>query len=74
MWHDLSITFKEIVLSNKFSFETQRYLEDSYIPVFDLIYTVGVAAIEMQLSQHFLLMTFFITEIIEGIVSAILMT
>ena len=36
--------------------------------------TVGLAAIEMQLSQQALLMTFFITEIIEGIVSAILIT
>ena len=50
MWHDLSIIFNEIVLSNKLSFEPQHYLEDSYIATFALyIYpgTVGVAAIEM---------------------------
>ena len=29
MWHDLSIIFNEIVLSNEFSFEPQHYLEDS---------------------------------------------
>ena len=35
---------------------------------------VGVAAIKMYLSQQILLMTFFITKIIEGTVSAILIT
>ena len=38
MWHDLSMIFNEIVLSNKFSFEPQHYLEDSYIPIFVLIH------------------------------------
>ena len=77
MWHDLSIIFNEINLSNKFSFEPQHYLEDSYIRISALIYTLellGVAAIEMLHSQQVLLMPFFITEIIEGTVSAILMT
>ena len=40
MWHDLSIIFNKIVLSNKFSFETQHYLEDSYIRISALIYTL----------------------------------
>ena len=38
MWDDLSIILNEIVLSNKFSFEPQHYLEDSYIHMFTLIY------------------------------------
>ena len=44
--NQLSFIFNEFVLSNNFS---QQYLEDSYIPLFTLIYqgTVGVAAIEV---------------------------
>ena len=72
MWHDLSIIFNEIVLYNKFWFEPQHYFEDFYRPIFASIYTLGVA-IEMQLSQQVLLMTFFIIEIIEGIILSILM-
>ena len=44
MWYDLSIILNEIFLSNKFSFEPQHYLEDSYIP---LIYTLEL--LELQL-------------------------
>ena len=39
---ELSIIFHEIILSNKFSFEPQHYLDDSYIPIFALIYTLGL--------------------------------
>ena len=46
MWHDLSIIFNEIVLSNKLSFEPQHYLEDSYIATFALIYTLEL--LELQ--------------------------
>ena len=38
MWYDLSIIFNEIVLSNKFSFEPQHYLDDSYVAIIALIY------------------------------------
>ena len=47
MWHDWSIIFYEIFLSNKFSFEPQHYLEDSYILIFALIYTLEL--LELQL-------------------------
>ena len=47
MWHDLSIIFNEIGLSNKYPFEPQHYLEDSYIPIFALIYTLEL--LELQL-------------------------
>ena len=76
MWHGLSIIFNEVFLSNKFSFEPQHYLEDSYIPIFALIYSLkllGLQVLKCSLAKV-LLMTFFITEIIEGIVSAILIT
>ena len=48
MWHDLSIIFNEMVLSNKFSFEPQhsRFF-DTYICLDIYPGTVGVAAIEM---------------------------
>ena len=32
--------FYEFILSNNSSFEPQHYLEDSYIPIFALIYTL----------------------------------
>ena len=32
--------FYEFILPNKSSFEPQHYLEDSYIPIFALIYTM----------------------------------
>ena len=47
MWHDLSTIFNEIFLNNKFSFEPQHYLEDSYIPIFASIYTLEL--LELQL-------------------------
>ena len=47
MWHDLSILFNKIVLSNKLSLEPQHYLEDSYIPKFALVYTLEL--LELQL-------------------------
>ena len=46
MWHDLSIIFNEILLSNTFSFDPQHYLQDPYIPIFALIYTLGL--LELQ--------------------------
>ena len=76
MWHGLSIIFNGIFLSNKFSFEPQHYLEDSYIRMFALIYTLellGLQLLKCSLAKV-LLMIFFITEIIEGIISAILIT
>ena len=50
MWHDLSIIFNEIFLSNKFSLEPQHYLEDSYISIFALIYTLEL--LELQLLKY----------------------
>ena len=47
MWQDLLIVLNEIVLSNKLSLEPQNYLEDSYIPIFALIYTLEL--LEFQL-------------------------
>ena len=46
-WHDLSIIFNEIVICNKFSFVPQHYVEDAFIPIFALIYTLEL--LELQL-------------------------
>ena len=65
----------EIVLSNKFSFEPQHYLEYSYIPIFALICTLELLQLlKCSLANRFLSMTIFISEIIKGMVSAISMT
>ena len=56
MWHDLSIIFNEIVLSNKFSFEHWHYLEDSYVPINALIYTpelLGLKLLKCSLANRF---------------------
>ena len=50
MWHDLLIILNEIVLSNKLSLEPQNYLEDSYITIFALIYTLEL--LEFQLLKR----------------------
>ena len=47
MWHDLWIIFNEIVLSIKFPFEPQQYLEDSYVPIFALIYTLELLSLQL---------------------------
>ena len=56
MWHDLSIIFNEIVLSNKFSFESQHYLEDYYIRISAFIYTLellGLQLLKCSLANRF---------------------
>ena len=39
MRYNLSSMLNGFVISNNFSFEPQRYLEDAYILIFALIYT-----------------------------------
>ena len=53
MWHGLSIIFNEIVLSNKFSFEPQHHLEDPYIPIFALIYTMELLRLPTYATDFF---------------------
>ena len=56
MWHDLSIIFNEIFLSNKFSFEPQHYLEDSYMRISALRYTLellGLQLLKCKLANKF---------------------
>ena len=65
------LSFQQIFIRTSTLF---RRLLQTYICLDIYPGPVGVAAIEMLLSQQVLLMTFFNTEIIEGIVSAILMT
>ena len=45
--HDLSITFNEIVHSNKFSFQPQHYLEGSYIPIFTFNCTMEMLGLQL---------------------------
>ena len=63
----------EFVLSNIF-FEPQYYLKDSGIPILPwyILRSVVIAAIEMLLSQEVLLMTLFITEVVDDILLAVL--
>ena len=48
--------FYEFILSNNFSFEPQHYLEDSYIPIFALIYALkpnGLQLFKCSLANRF---------------------
>ena len=41
------LSLNVVVLSNKFSFEPQHYLEDSYIPIFALMYTLELLGLQL---------------------------
>ena len=56
IWCNLSIIFYEYILSNNSSFEPHHYLEDSYIPIFALVYTLKLY--ELQLLKYSLANSF----------------